>query len=106
MSGITVSEDAVNLYYFMKAKSNVSHLPQSLPIMRLATAEQPLYQSTEFGLTQLSQSACWSSLHNRRALFSKSSVFTRKLTLYHAAQYRWALWRINDAGNEVRGPRA
>eukprot|EP00891_Asterochloris_glomerata_P008794 jgi/Astpho2/8794/fgenesh1_pm.00128_%23_17_t len=37
MSGITVSEDAVNLYYFMKAKSN----------------------------------------------------------------YRWALWRINDAGNEV-----
>ena len=51
MSGITVSEDAVNLYYFMKAKSNVSHLPRtSLNIMCLATAQQPLHQNTYLDL--------------------------------------------------------
>ena len=51
MSGITVSEDAVNLYYFMKAKSNVSRLPKSSTnFMCLATAELPQPQRTSLNL--------------------------------------------------------
>ncbi len=64
MSGIAVTEDAVNLYYYMKAKSVV----------------RAIFRSVAFSLKLVSKS----STHDTFSL-----------------QYRWALWKLNDAGNEV-----
>ena len=61
MSGIAVTEDAVNLYYYMKAKSVVCAL--------LFCRRLPCFEPTSRCLPDL--------------------------------QYRWALWKLNDAGNEV-----
>lgn len=63
MSGIAVNEDAVNLYYYMKAKSVVS-MKCLLNTFRLK-------------------------------MFTAFSSFSWFL------QYRWALWKLNDDGNEV-----
>ncbi|DBA83549.1 TPA: hypothetical protein ACH3X2_006469 [Trebouxia sp. C0005] len=64
MSGIAVTEDAVNLYYYMKAKSVVRANCCSAALS-LKLASMP-------------------SNHDMSSL-----------------QYRWALWKLNDAGNEV-----
>lgn len=64
MSGIAVTEDAVNLYYYMKAKSVV----------------RAIYCSAALSHKLVSAS----STHDVCSL-----------------QYRWALWKLNDAGNEV-----
>lgn len=60
MSGIAVGEDAVNLYYYMKAKSVV--------------------RTAELSCLQLQR---------------------LQVDMLCLLQYRWAIWKLNDAGNEV-----
>lgn len=78
MSGISVSDDAVNMYYFLKAKSTVR--PDYLILLLCC-------------LVFLSHEGLLMSVH------ADSSRVADGMCL--PLQYRWATWMINSAGNQV-----